>query len=420
MVLPQFSIPEKRIYDGSDLGYFQRSAAYKRLHQVISVILGKVKATEVPKGWLLSSIVTRPQNQSMTLGKPEILDSSNTEARNSIELSSAVLKVVHILDSCDQLIDKTPPLKGPRRFGNMACRDWHAKLDANVSIWLLELTENKGLIQELEYYLLNSFGSALRLDYGSGHELSFVAFLGGLMECGILDKDVLGTEILAIFARYYDVTRRLIVIYNLEPAGSHGVWGLDDHFHFIYVLGAAQFNFPDDRKGTLYVPAVRQVLSPSTIDTFKETNLYVNAIAFIFKIKTGPFSEHSPILYDVANSVSLWSKVLSGLLKMYEVEVFGKFPVVQHFWFGSGLYPWKDAETMHDLPIRQVDQNDAEEDTEVVPGLINGFTGTKTTRSNITLTGAPWARKDTQADTRRLPYTKMEHKKTENPKSWRP
>ena len=73
------------------------------------------------------------------------------------------------------------------------------------------------------------------------------------------------------------------------------------------------------------------------MEQYKEHNLYVNAIAFIHRIKKGPFYEHSSFLYDIHTTVYQWEKVLKGLLKMYEDDVFSKFPVVQHFWFGGVL-----------------------------------------------------------------------------------
>ncbi len=64
----------------------------------------------------------------------------------------------------------------------------------------------------------------------------------------------------------------------------------------------------------------------------------------MIKMKKGPFGEHSPLLNDISFVPhQLWEKVNAGLIKMYHQEVLGKFPVIQHFLFGS-LLPWKDKE----------------------------------------------------------------------------
>lgn len=379
---PSFTLT-KQIYTENDVSLFQKSLASKNLHQVMAFLVHKVKAVEVPRGYLSSRVVTRDSAET----HPEDIQN------DGIELSSQFQIVVDVLNRFEELLNETPPLEGPRRFGNMACRDWHKKIGLESFELLKKFGASEEVTNELNQYLLGSFGSDVRLDYGSGHELSFVAFVGGLLECKLIDRNVHGQELLALFGRYYDLTRRLITEYNLEPAGSHGVWGLDDHFHFIYILGAAQFNIGKEDQLRVLVPAVQQVLSSMTLNTYKTSNFYVNAIAFIFKLKLGPFFEHSPILYDIHKSVSLWAKVESGLLKMYEVEVFRKFPVVQHFWFGRVLYPWKDAETLRDMPTNSAIPKvlDHNEKQDVLPGMPYGIQGMKTTKNNISLTGAPWA-----------------------------
>jgi serine/threonine-protein phosphatase 2A activator len=103
--------------------------------------------------------------------------------------------------------------------------------------------------------MMESLGSGSRLDYGTGHELSFLAFLY-IGEClnfwnpaptspsssSASSPNSQNTcfLILGLFRSYLRLTRLLIQMYRLEPAGSHGVWGLDDHHFLPYIFGAAQ------------------------------------------------------------------------------------------------------------------------------------------------------------------------------------
>lgn len=156
-----------------------------------------------------------------------------------------------------------------------------------------------------------------------------------------------GADVFLLFNKYYTIMRRLILTYTLEPAGSHGVWGLDDHFHLVYILGSSQWQLLDAQAPL----QPREILDKSLVREYKDTNFYCQGINFINEVKMGPFEEHSPILYDIAVTVPRWSKVCKGLLKMYSVEVLKKFPVVQHFWFGTGFFPWVNIQNGTDLPV---------------------------------------------------------------------
>mmetsp|Transcript_21654 Transcript_21654/g.51521 ORF Transcript_21654/g.51521 Transcript_21654/m.51521 type:complete len:80 (+) Transcript_21654:761-1000(+) len=77
--------------------------------------------------------------------------------------------------------------------------------------------------------------------------------------------------------------------------------------------------------------------------------MYFACMQFVCKVKTGPLHEHSPMLYDISGVSGGWKKVNQGMQKMYTAEVklpvtapermqvLHKFPVIQHFLFGSIL-----------------------------------------------------------------------------------
>ena len=56
--------------------------------------------------------------------------------------------------------------------------------------------------------------------------------------------------------------------------------------------------------------------------THSPNHLHVDffTIYFNFQVKTGPFAEHSNTLWGISG-VAEWSKVNSGLIKMYKAEV---------------------------------------------------------------------------------------------------
>ena len=194
-------------------------------------------------------------------------------------------------------------------------------------------------------YLDASFGDIRRIDYGTGHELNFVSFLYGLHAIHFISSaslsppsvsapppvpsgaalSVLSSLALVVFPRYLSVMRRLQLQYLLEPAGSRGVWGLDDYSFLPFLLGSAQLiGHPHLRP--------RSIRYPEVLEAFSAEYVYVQAVRWVMSIKSVSFAEHSPVLNDIT-AVRSWRAVNDGLTRMYEAEVLRKFPIVQHFIF---------------------------------------------------------------------------------------
>ncbi|KAK2594695.1 Serine/threonine-protein phosphatase 2A activator 1 [Conoideocrella luteorostrata] len=312
-----------------------------------------------------------------------------------------------LLSSIEALIEQAPPDPGPRRFGNISFRAWFAlveeKLDTLLGQGILgEALSIKGsnLVtarDEVHSYLLGSFGSAQRLDYGTGHELSFVAFLGCLWKLayftdGKQSPDIEREIVLNVIEPYLKVVRKLILTYTLEPAGSHGVWGLDDHSFVPYIFGSAQLTRPisSDTEPMPLEGSVEGAIKPSdvtkpaVVEDQRQTNMYFSAIGFINDVKKAPFWEHSPMLFDISGIRFGWGKINKGMIKMFNAEVLSKFPVVQHFPFGS-LFSW-DVDPSATPPTQSVHITNQPLTTAVSTGA--GQSGVSL--PSVTGTAAPW------------------------------
>ncbi|KAI7879498.1 Phosphotyrosyl phosphatase activator [Lichtheimia hyalospora FSU 10163] len=268
-----------------------------------------------------------------------LLNASVTQKPNSYacHVSEQTQRVLDMLNTLDSWLAEFPPLDNPQRFGNKAFRQWLNKLESNVDT-LLKSTLPSALhvaIPELSIYLIGSFGNGTRIDYGSGHELNFLAWLGGIAMLGGFTEQDYEAVVLKIFVQYLELARKIQRTYTLEPAGSHGVWGLDDHQFLPYIWGSAQM---------LDHPRLKpkSILNKDTIEAMANENMYFRCIQYIHQVKRGPFHEHSPMLFDIS-AVLTWNKVNTGMVKMYIAEVLKKVPVVQHFLFGH-LFPFEPLE----------------------------------------------------------------------------
>ncbi|EOD47177.1 putative phosphotyrosyl phosphatase activator protein [Neofusicoccum parvum UCRNP2] len=254
----EFVVPKKQINDGEDVSFFLTSTGYAD----IMTWLLQLNAAMFPKKNASSYQAWQLASEDVTFSEP-------------------VQRLRALMGKLEAIIDEAPPDPGPRRFGNVSFRKWYEIVESRLPKLLDDTLSPEMLCfgkpsqdnatsakDELQAYLVGSFGSSQRLDYGTGHELSFLAFLGGIWKLGGFAQGEPGVE------------ERGIVIGIIEPA-----------------------------------------------------------IGFIYDVKKGPFWEHSPILFDISG----------GMLKMYNAEVLSKFPVVQHFPFGS-LFRWEKDPTASEAP----------------------------------------------------------------------
>lgn len=246
------------------------------------------------------------------------------------EVSSCVQKLLEMLAKLEKLAMETPPVDQPQRFGNTAFRTWYQKLNDHAATYIREaLPENlHAALPEIVPYLLDSFGNPTRIDYGTGHELSFVFFLMTLFKIGALKKTDELAIVLKVFNNYLNFVRKLQRTYRMEPAGSHGVWSLDDYQFMPFIWGSAQLI------GTSIEPV--KFVEQETIEEHRKEFMFIGCIDYIQQVKTGHIAEHSNQLWSIS-AVGSWSKICTGLIKMYQKEVLSKFPAIQHALFGSIL-----------------------------------------------------------------------------------
>ena len=303
------------------------------------------------------------------------LSARGTRQSDEVAESPVVRGLCELLEEAACWLAEVPPEPQSGRFGNKAFRDWHARLRGRSRGLLREMVLSRvgagagaggspappsafaaggggspsptaaagaaaagpdlQVEEELAPYLEDSFGNATRLDYGSGHETNFAALLFCLARLGVLVPADGPALVMRVFSKYLELARALQRAYCLEPAGSHGVWGLDDYQFLAFLFGAAQLaGHPHIRPSSIH--------SVDIVETYGDQYLYLGCVRHVLAVKKGPIATTSPMLNDISGVRGGWEKVTSGLVKMFKGEVLTKLPIMQHFLFGS-LLPFPEG-----------------------------------------------------------------------------
>ncbi|KAI5642321.1 phosphotyrosyl phosphate activator (PTPA) protein domain-containing protein [Phthorimaea operculella] len=250
-VLPanhRFVEPEKAIKSITDMALWEKSEAYMEYTGFIATLNEAIK------------------------GKPLSVD---------CKVSDNLKKLLHMMEQIDQMIDEFPPIEQPQRFGNVVFREWLLKLKTD-STSMLQAALHTNLhiaISEIKVYLEESFGNATRIDYGTGHEMAFIMFLCCLYKIGFLNADDNVATVFLIFNKYLHIARRLQKTYRMEPAGSHGVWSLDDYQFVPFIWGSSQLI----DQPRIYPPA--KFLEDDIIDKFSDEYIFLSCIKYIKEVK---------------------------------------------------------------------------------------------------------------------------------------
>ncbi|KAH0792585.1 serine/threonine-protein phosphatase 2A activator-like [Histomonas meleagridis] len=246
--------------------------------------------------------------------------------------SPIVVALLNSLGKVREILNSVEPLQQPMRYGNRAFRTFLSTVNEKRAEILKDVTDN----WEAHDYFVQSFGSWTRIDFGTGHELNFLAFITSLAVLNLITPEDGPAIVFDVFWEYWNLHTEVKAKYHQEPAGSHGAWSIDDYVFLPFLFGSSQLiNHPD------ITPA--NVIDPNVAKNNRDEYAYCRWIDYIYHEKFGAFAEHSRMLYSLRN-LPHFVKLNGGMIKMYQGEVMDRFLVeLQEIPKAKGFYSSKEA-----------------------------------------------------------------------------
>eukprot|EP00518_Triparma_eleuthera_P008367 CAMPEP_0182483342 /NCGR_PEP_ID=MMETSP1319-20130603/41134_1 /TAXON_ID=172717 /ORGANISM="Bolidomonas pacifica, Strain RCC208" /LENGTH=311 /DNA_ID=CAMNT_0024685141 /DNA_START=20 /DNA_END=952 /DNA_ORIENTATION=+ len=297
---PSVPLPRRLILSPPDLLSFQKSNAYKSLLSYVASITSALSSSTAAQAAMRGTV--KGSSTGVTERLVEVMEMLHDWAR-AVPASS---KRARFGDPQFRVFSSYVSSHGPSLLSYV-----QTSLPSLPSSPISPPSPPSTSVHNLLPHLASCFGHPTRLDYGTGHELSYLILLFSLRLPPL--------DVPEAFEAYLGVTRCLQEKFYLEPAGSHGVWGLDDYHLLPFLFGSSSLSSPASGS------APKDALDPSWSPL--PTNLYSTSLRHTLALKSSaPFHVVSPTLHSLT-SIPTWSKVAAGLMRMWKAEVLDKFVV---------------------------------------------------------------------------------------------
>lgn len=150
---------------------------------------------------------------AFTLSLNEAVTSKKLSDECSV--SAPVQKLLDALAKLRAIVDEVSPSTQSMRYGNPAYKVWASRMaEAAPELIMAVLGEDaQEAVIEILPYFLDSFGNAVRIDYGTGHETNFVAFLFCLFALGVLKDADRQAVVTRVFKTYMQLMHKIQTTY---------------------------------------------------------------------------------------------------------------------------------------------------------------------------------------------------------------